>query len=91
MQDYTIMTANKTTDKVPGEPPDFYSGQNYIIEESVGYLIKHAQLALLRTVDCKMSALDLTAMQWGPMMLLATARERPLPKYHAVPASTPAP
>ena len=54
MQDYTIMTANKTTDKVAGEPPDFYSGQNYIIEESVGYLIKHAQLALLRTVDCKM-------------------------------------
>ena len=71
MQDYTIMTANKTTDKVHEALPDFYDGQNYVIEESVGYLIKHAQLALLRTIDCKMSALDLTAMQWGPMMLIA--------------------
>ena len=76
MQYYTIMTANKTTDKTPGELPDFYSGHNYVIEESVGYLIKHAQLALLRTIDCRMSSLDLTAMQWGPLMLLAYGKGR---------------
>lgn len=49
----------------------FYSGHNYVIEESIGYLIKQAQLALHRTIDTKMAALDLTAMQWGPLLLIA--------------------
>ncbi|MEZ0330158.1 MAG: hypothetical protein ACAH07_01395, partial [Methylophilaceae bacterium] len=52
-------------------PPDFYSGHNYVIEESIGYLIKHAQLALNRTIDTKMAGIDLTAMQWAPLLLLA--------------------
>ncbi len=49
----------------------FYSGDSFLIEESVGYLLKHAQLALHRTVDGKMAGLDLTAMQWAPLMLIA--------------------
>ena len=76
MQHYTIMTANKTTDKTPQDVPDFYNGHNYVIEESVCYLLKHAQLTLLRTMECKMSSLDLTAMQWGPLMLLAHGKGR---------------
>lgn len=54
----------------------FYSGKNYVIDESVGFLIKQAQLALHRTIDCKMAALDLTAMQWGPLLLLSYGRAR---------------
>ena len=53
------------------EQVSFYSGENYIIEESIGYLIKQAQVMLHRTIDSKMAALDLTAMQWGPLMLIA--------------------
>ncbi len=49
----------------------FYFGHNYVIEESIGYLIKQAQLAIHRTIDSKMAALDLTAMQWGPLLLIA--------------------
>ncbi|HEY8117859.1 MAG TPA: MarR family transcriptional regulator [Methylophilaceae bacterium] len=56
--------------------PDFYSGQNYVIEESVGYMIRQAQLALHRTIDSKMAALDLTAMQWGPLLLIGHGKAR---------------
>lgn len=53
------------------EIPQFYSGNHYIIEESVGYIIRQAQLALHRTIDSKMAELDLTAMQWVPLLMLA--------------------
>ncbi|MDH2234818.1 MarR family transcriptional regulator [Pigmentiphaga sp. GD03639] len=48
--------------------------RRYDPEESVGYLIKQAHLSLQRAVDAEMTALDLTAMQWGPLMLLAMGR-----------------
>jgi DNA-binding MarR family transcriptional regulator len=53
---------------------NFYSGQNYVIDESIGYLIKKAQVALHRTIDGKMSALDLTAMQWAPLLFISLAK-----------------
>ncbi len=78
MQYYKHMMTDKTTtsDLINVEPATFYNGHNYVIEESIGYLIKQAQLALNRTVESKMSALDLTAMQWGPLMLLAHGKAR---------------
>ncbi|MPS25926.1 MarR family transcriptional regulator [Pigmentiphaga sp.] len=48
--------------------------RRYDPEESVGYLIKQAHLSFQRAVDAEMTALDLTAMQWGPLMLLAMGR-----------------
>lgn len=77
---YYMQVMNKNTIKINSMPTldsnkeeqvSFYSGENYVIEESIGYLIKQAQLALHRTIDSKMAALDLTAMQWGPLMLIA--------------------
>lgn len=50
---------------------DFYSGHDYVIEESIGYQIKKAQAALQRTVDSKMAALDLTGMQWAPLLFIS--------------------
>lgn len=50
---------------------NFYSGENYVLEESIGFLIKQAQIALHRTIDSKMAELDLTAMQWGPLILIS--------------------
>jgi DNA-binding MarR family transcriptional regulator len=52
----------------------FYTGQDYVIEESIGYLIKLAQAALHRTVDSKMSVLDLTAMQWAPLLFISLGK-----------------
>ena len=69
------MSKLQTTETSPvGE--HYYSGGRYVIEESVGYLIKQAQLALHRTIESKVTALDLTAMQWGPLMLLGLGRAR---------------
>lgn len=55
---------------------EFYSGNNYVIEESIGYLIKHALLALNRTIDIKMAEMDLTALQWVPILLVAHGKAR---------------
>jgi DNA-binding MarR family transcriptional regulator len=43
----------------------------YAPGESLGYLIKLAFASIQRAVDATMTPLDLTAMQWGPLMLLA--------------------
>ncbi len=67
----TLINLEPSLDNNKDEQVSFYSGENYVIEESVGYLIKQAQLALHRTIDSKMASLDLTAMQWGPLMLIA--------------------
>ena len=48
--------------------PTFYDGDDYRIEESVGYLTRQALLAMQRTIDAKMADLDLTAMQWAPLL-----------------------
>jgi len=87
MQYYKPMTIDKTTpidselNAIITEPKtdgllEFYSGHHYVIEESIGYLIKHAQLSLNRTIDTKMADIDLTAMQWAPLLLLAHGKAR---------------
>ncbi len=87
MQYYIHVMINKTiliesdfnsshTDPNSVELVEFYSGHNYVIEESIGYLIKHAQLALNRTIDSKMAEMDLTAMQWAPLLLIAHGKAR---------------
>lgn len=78
MQHYIHMTSDKTIDTSSknDDLPNFYTGQGYVIEESIGYLIKQAQIALHRTMDSKMAVLDLTAMQWVPLVLLAYGKGR---------------
>lgn len=50
---------------------DFYSVENYTPGESVGYLMRGASQALLKNIDAAMQPLDLTGMQWGPLLLIA--------------------
>ena len=50
---------------------DFYHGDHYIIEESLGYLLKQSHAALQRDIDVLMQPLDLTAMQWGPLLMIS--------------------
>ena len=41
-------------------------------ENSLLLLIKNVHFAILRTVDKKIAPLDLTAMQWGPIMAISS-------------------
>lgn len=50
---------------------DFYSVESYTPGESVGYLMRGAWQALLKNIDAEMQPLDLTGMQWGPLLLIA--------------------
>lgn len=70
MQYYMHMAKINTTSS-GDDAAHFYTGEQYTIETSLGYLLKQAQLAFTRTVDSKMADMDLTAMQWGPLLLIA--------------------
>jgi DNA-binding MarR family transcriptional regulator len=43
----------------------------YNPDDSVGYMVKQAHVQLQRAVDAEMTAIDLTAMQWRPLIMLA--------------------
>lgn len=53
----------------PGDP-DFYRGDAYPIDDSVGYLMKQIRNALDRAVDAEMTEHDLTGVQWGPLLMI---------------------
>ena len=78
---YVCMTPNTPFDPAPetdGKPATeshtFYDGAGYKGESSVGWMLKRAHNSLLRSMDLRMQPYDLTAMQWGPLMLLAKGR-----------------
>jgi len=50
---------------------EFYTEENYTPGESVGYLMRGAWQSLLKNIDTEMQTLDLTGMQWGPLLLIA--------------------
>lgn len=49
----------------------FYSGETYTIDNSVGYLLRMVVASLSRQIDVELKALDLTAFQWAPLLLIA--------------------
>jgi DNA-binding MarR family transcriptional regulator len=49
----------------------FYDGAHYLPAESVGYLLKRAHASMVRSMDARMQEYDLTALQWGPLLLIA--------------------
>jgi len=48
-----------------------YAGDHYAIDDSYGYLMRRVQASLLRHIDKHFRPYELTAMQWGPLLLLA--------------------
>lgn len=48
----------------------FYCEESYTPGESVGYLLRGAWQSLLKNIDTEMQLLDLTGMQWGPLLLI---------------------
>lgn len=51
-----------------------YQPEHYCADESVGYLVRVLHQSLQRHIDVCMQPQDLTAMQWGPLFLMAQGK-----------------
>jgi len=63
------MTSASSSDTPVGHT--HYHGDHLVPEESLAYCLKQLYHALQRSVERNMAPLDLTAMQWRPLALLA--------------------
>jgi DNA-binding MarR family transcriptional regulator len=72
------MTANSDTGgrprrkKISSRPGDaaFYRGDDYRIDESIGYLLRQVRIQMERAIDAEMAEHDLTGVQWGPLLII---------------------
>jgi DNA-binding MarR family transcriptional regulator len=66
------MKSLSTPEASPTDPdsaqPRFYDGSTYSKEGSVGFLMKRCLSVLVRNLDVRMQNLDLTGMQWQPLL-----------------------
>jgi len=53
----------------PGDPT-FYSGDDYRLDESIGYLLRQLRIQMDRAIDAEMTEHDLTGAQWGPLFAI---------------------
>ncbi len=52
-------------------PVDFYRGDDWHFEESIGYLLRQAVAAVARGAETEMRSCGLTAVQWAPLMIIS--------------------
>jgi DNA-binding MarR family transcriptional regulator len=50
--------------------PEFYRGDAYVIDESIGFLQRQLRIAMERAIDAEMAEHDLTGVQWGPLLMI---------------------
>lgn len=53
----------------PGDPA-FYRGDDYCVNESIGYLLRQLRIHMDRAIDAEMAEHDLTGVQWGPLLMI---------------------
>ena len=53
----------------PGDPT-FYRGDDYRLDESIGYLLRQLRIQMDRAIDAEMTEHDLTGAQWGPLFAI---------------------
>jgi len=53
----------------PGDP-EFYRGDDYQVNESIGYLLRQLRIHMDRAIDAEMAEHDLTGVQWGPLLMM---------------------
>ncbi|MFO7324785.1 MAG: MarR family transcriptional regulator [Pseudomonadota bacterium] len=51
--------------------PDFYRGDNWNPEESIGYLLRTTVSTLMRAAEAAMRPYGLTSVQWAPLMIIS--------------------
>lgn len=66
------MTSQRTPRPAKAESTSgpFYNGDDYRIEDSVGHLVRLLIGSMNRSIDSRMQAHDLTALQWKPLLML---------------------
>lgn len=52
----------------------FYDGRTYATNNSYGYLLRRLYASMQRHFEKRMQPLELTAGQWGPLLLMAEGR-----------------
>jgi len=52
-------------------PVEFYRGDDWHFEESIGYLLRQAVGAVARGAETEMRSCGLTAVQWAPLMIIS--------------------
>jgi len=62
-------TRRKGVSARPGDPV-FYRGDDYRIDESIGYLLRQLRIRMDRLIDAEMAELELTGVQWGPLLAI---------------------
>jgi len=60
-----------STPAFPPVRPGYYRGEQYRLEESVGFLMKQATESLSRAIEARMATYGLTDAQWRPLFLLS--------------------
>jgi DNA-binding MarR family transcriptional regulator len=50
---------------------EFYSGDRWSAEESIGYLLRTTMSTLMRAAEAEMRPHGLTAVQWAPLMIIS--------------------
>jgi DNA-binding MarR family transcriptional regulator len=58
-----------SNDKLP--VPDFYRGDNWSAEESIGYLLRTTLSTTMRAAEAAMRPHGLTSVQWAPLMIIS--------------------
>ncbi len=53
----------------PGDPT-FYRGDDFRVDESIGYLLRTLRIHMDRAIDGEMAAYDLTGVQWRPLLAI---------------------
>jgi DNA-binding MarR family transcriptional regulator len=67
------MNASHKDESLPrsAAPADFYRGDDWHFEESIGYLLRQAVAAVARGAETEMRSCGLTAVQWAPLMMIS--------------------
>ncbi len=49
---------------------EFYTPDNYVYAETVGFMMRNVHASFHKMIDVEMQKHDLTAMQWKPLLLI---------------------
>lgn len=79
MQEKNTRRACAATDKAAGgaaarRKASFYRGATYTIDDSYGYLLRRVYASIQRHVERRMQPLELTALQWAPLLLISLGK-----------------
>lgn len=56
-------------------PADFYRAEGYLIDESVGFMMKQVMASMRQAIDGEMCPHGMTHVQWGPLFMMREGRE----------------